>query len=48
MTLRPIIAAAAMLAAHAVAAQEHRFETDPVVRVCENSSPVTCSRDCSA
>jgi bifunctional enzyme CysN/CysC len=36
MTLRPIIAAAAMLAAHAVAAQEHRFETDPVVSVREN------------
>jgi hypothetical protein len=36
MALRSIIAGAVMLAAHPAAAQEHRFETDPVVSVREN------------
>jgi hypothetical protein len=36
MTFRSTLAAAAMLAAHPAAAQEHRFEADPVVSVREN------------
>src|SRR6266436_3521517 len=36
MTFRSTIAAAAMLAAHPVAAQPHRFEADPIVAVREN------------
>jgi hypothetical protein len=33
MTFRSTIAAAAMLAAHPVAAQDHRFEADPIASV---------------
>ena len=36
MNLRPSIAVTAMLAAHPTTAQDHRFETDPVVTVREN------------
>jgi len=36
MTFRSTIAGAAMLAAHQTAAQEHRFEADPVASVREN------------
>jgi len=36
MNLRSSVALAAMLAAHPTAAQDHRFETDPVVTVREN------------
>ena len=36
MTFRSTLAAAAMLAVHPAAAQEHRFEADPVVSVREN------------
>jgi hypothetical protein len=36
MTFRSTIAAAAMLAAHPAAAQEHRFEADAVTSVREN------------
>jgi hypothetical protein len=36
MVFRSTIFAAAILAAHSVAAQEHRFEADPVVMVREN------------
>jgi hypothetical protein len=37
MTFRSTIAAAAaMLAAHPVAAQDHRFEADPIASVREN------------
>jgi hypothetical protein len=36
MTFRLTIAAVAMLTAHSAAAQEHRFEADPVVSVHEN------------
>jgi hypothetical protein len=36
MNLRLSVALAAMLAAHPTAAQDHRFETDPVVTVREN------------
>src|SRR6266446_570409 len=36
MNLRSSVAVAAMLVAHPTAAQDHRFETDPVVTVREN------------
>jgi len=36
MTFRSIIAAAAMLATHPAAAEDHRFEADPVASVREN------------
>jgi hypothetical protein len=36
MTFRSTIAGAAMLAAHQTAAQEHRFEANPVASVREN------------
>ena len=36
MTFRSTIAGAAMLAAHQTAAQEHRYEADPVASVREN------------
>ena len=36
MTFRSTIAVAAMLAAHPAAAQDHRFEADPVASVREN------------
>jgi hypothetical protein len=36
MTFRSTLAVAAMLAVHPAAAQEHRFEADPVVSVREN------------
>jgi hypothetical protein len=36
MTFRSTIAAVAMLAVHPVAAQDHRFETDPIASVREN------------
>ncbi len=36
MSFRSTIAAATMLAAHPVAAQDHRFEADPIASVREN------------
>ena len=46
---RVIIAVtAAMLVAHPTAAQDHRFEADPVVTVRENFVAVMCSRNYSA
>jgi hypothetical protein len=36
MNLRSSVAVTAMLAAHPIAAQDHRFEIDPVVTVREN------------
>ena len=36
MNLRSSVAVIAMLTAHPTAAQDHRFETDPVVTVREN------------
>ena len=36
MNFRSIIAAAAMLATHPAAAEDHRFEADPVASVREN------------
>jgi hypothetical protein len=46
-TLRSIIVSAALLTLP-TAAQDHRFEADPVVTVRENSSPVMCSHNYSA